>query len=188
MVDVPRVAAIPISTIVGFILPAILTSLPAPSVISYDQKQNFMAIWQIFPLTTVLLQELFGWALSISSPTLATDSEKQSHSLQGLRVAYIFAFVVAAITRITTITLLATSKMFPDLFAAEYRGVFNPAKVLQAASITPATKMADVGDGNFYCCSMMRWCLRWCFYCGRRRCIFVLLPRRGVGVAGLYWC
>ena len=45
-------------------------------------------------------------------------------------------------------TLVLISKLFPDLFASEYQGVFDPAKVFQAASITPATKMADVGDAN----------------------------------------
>lgn len=63
-------------------------------------------------------------------------------------MVYCVAFVCAGVTRIATITLIVTLRMFPDLFAAEYKNVFNPAKVLQAASITPATKMKDVGNGT----------------------------------------
>lgn len=125
-------------------------SLPAPSVISYEQKQIFMAIWQIFPLTTVLLQQVLAWVISSVFPTAANQSGKESRaqSLHTLRMVYLFALVCASVTRIATITLISTSKYFPGLFAAKYQGVFDSAKVLSAASITPATKMKDIGDGN----------------------------------------
>ena len=68
-------------------------------------------------------------------------------SLRALRAIYICAFLFASPIRLATITLIATSKLFPVLFALQYQDVFNPSKVLNAAAITPSTKMASLADG-----------------------------------------
>ena len=68
-------------------------------------------------------------------------------SLGALRAIYICAFLFASPIRLATITLIATSKLLPVLFALQYQDVFNPNKVLIAAVKTPSTKMASLADG-----------------------------------------
>lgn len=44
-------------------------------------------------------------------------------------------------------TLVATSKFFPGLFALEFVGVFNPSKVFLPAAVFPFAKMKSLGAG-----------------------------------------
>ena len=129
-------------------------ALPAPSIISYATKQNLIALWQFFPLTAPFLQQGFAWAARAACPALSpsvvndhSEKRKRQMSLRALRAIYICAFLFASPIRLATITLIATSKLFPVLFALQYQDIFNPSKVLNAAAITPSTKMASLADG-----------------------------------------
>ncbi|KJK79869.1 hypothetical protein H634G_04108 [Metarhizium anisopliae BRIP 53293] len=46
----------PISIVIGMALPWAIAALPAPSVLSINQKVNMVRLWEIFPITTYLVQ------------------------------------------------------------------------------------------------------------------------------------
>ena len=150
-VNISRLLSIPISLAVGFIVPAVFLALPAPSILTYDQKQNWMAAWQVFPVWVEILQETFSFLfanLSGSRPNssqASRDLDKQT--IKSLRLVYISVLIIAGITRITTFSLSLTSVLFPALFTPEYRGVFNPSKVFWPASISPTKMMSSIGEG-----------------------------------------
>lgn len=146
-------ASVVISLILSYILLLILVALPAPSLLSFDQKQIVLAIWQLFPVWTELLHQ--GTVLLLrnvmsqdktSKPVTATN-RRDPPKMGGLRSVYIFLVFIAGSTHIATLTLMATSKWFPRLFAIGYEGVFNPSKVFWPVAASTSIKMSSIGSG-----------------------------------------
>ena len=142
LVDVPNLVGIATSMILGYVLPTILMSLPAPSIIDYDLKQWLMTFWQFFPVWVSVVQGVVAYLLP--RPGKAVPF---SHMQRSMRVLYAGLLTAAGIGQISTVTLMATSKFFPGLFAPEFVGVFNPSDVLLPAAISPSTKMPSIGAG-----------------------------------------
>ena len=144
LVDVPNVIGIAIAVSLGYVLPAILMSLPAPSIVNHDLKQWLMTVWQIFPIWVSIIQGIVSYLLSkVGVPSKASTT----HKLRSMKVLYAGLLTVAGIGQISTITLVATSKFFPALFAPEYVGVFDFSTVFLPVAITPSTKMPSIGAG-----------------------------------------
>lgn len=150
-VDMTDLVAIPISVAIGFVLPAVLLALPAPSVLTFDRKQIFMAVWQVFPIWVDLLQRAIPFLVSMVSNAQRKSStipaEASSKYIRAVRYVYLFALILAGSTHISAMTLATTSKLFPGLFAAEYVGVFNPSKVFFPNTISMTTQMSSIGHG-----------------------------------------
>ena len=137
------VAAIPLAIVLGYGVPAVMMSLPAPSIIDFQQKQTWMAIWQVFPLWVA------GFQAILSSLISRVDSSQQSikRIMTSLRFLYLGLLIVAAIGQLSTITLMSTSSWFPDLFATGFRGVFDLKNVFLPVAATPSVKMPSIGAG-----------------------------------------
>lgn len=147
-VDTADSAAIPISMALGYILPIVLMSLPAPSVINFEQKQIFMTIWQMFPLWVAILQTILPYLIvTFTKSQVTTASQIHENKLRSLRRLYVVLLVVAGTGQVSTFTLLATSKWFPGLFASGFIGVINSSNVFVPGAITPSTKMPSIGAG-----------------------------------------
>ncbi|MCJ1267865.1 hypothetical protein MMC22_007751 [Lobaria immixta] len=148
-IDLPNLSSIPLSMAIGYILPTVLAALPSPSVISFDRKQTFMAIWQMFPLWVQLLQLTLPYLTAIFCPPASSRKSPfiQRQGLGVLRVVYIFILTVAASTHIATLTLLFTSRFFPALFATPFIGVFNPVNVFWPVTTSASHQMSSIGSG-----------------------------------------
>ena len=145
LVNVPNLAGIAISMVLGYALPTILMALPAPSIIDHDLKQSLMSSWQVFPAWVSIIQGVMSYLL----PQLGEASEARStQKLKWMRVLYASLLITAGIGQASTITLMATSKFFPGLFAPEFVGVFNPSSVFLPAATSPSTKMPSIGAGT----------------------------------------
>ena len=144
LTDVPNTVGIVISISLGYILPTILMSLPAPSIINHDLKQWLMTLWQFFPVWVSVVQGMISYLLPSFGPA---NKAPTARMLKLMRVLYAGLLTIAGIGQISTMTLIATSKFFPDLFAPESVGIFNPSSVLLPAAITPSTKMPSIGAG-----------------------------------------
>ena len=147
-------ASIMISLTLGYILPSTLIALPAPSFLSFNQKQIAMAIWQVFPVWTELLYQ--GTSLLIrnilsknkaSKPVIVTN-RRDIPRMGELRSLYVFLILIAGLTHIATMTLMATSKWFPRLFAIGYEGVFNPSKVFWPVTASASVKVSSLVSGT----------------------------------------
>lgn len=145
LVDVPNLVGIAFSMILGYVLPTILMSLPAPSVIDYDLKQWLMTFWQFFPVWVSMVQGVVPYLLPKSRE--ASGAQK-SHMLKSMRVLYASLLTAAGIGQVSTTTIVAMSKFFPGLFAPEYAGVFNPSRVFLPVAISPSIKMPSIGAGT----------------------------------------
>ena len=150
LVERQSTVMIPISLALGYVLPAVLMSLPAPSLITSEQKQTLMALWQMFPVWVAIFQAtLPSITMFINRYHTRPSKNTDASELSAMRWVYLILLVTAGIGQISTFTLLATSKWFPTLFAPESRGVFNPSNVLLPIAISPSTKMPSIGTGAF---------------------------------------
>ena len=153
VVDVPKLFSIPISLVVGYALPAVLLSLPAPSILTYDQKQTFLALWQAFPIWFEVLQQVFSFVFAkVRDRTSVSPASLQNpvrRTIETMRSVYMFVLAIAGVTRITTIMLSMTSKLFPAVFSQEFRGVLDPSNVFQDRSFFASDKMDSIGAGAF---------------------------------------
>lgn len=149
-IDPSDLQSVPISLTLGFIVPAILLTLPAPSVISFNEKQNFMAVWQTFPIWVELLQWSLSFfrrtAISRKAERVATSEmpDTQWHAM--LRAVYVSILAIAGSTHLVTMTLLATLKVFPDLFGAIFDGTLSPSAVFWPIAFSPSIKMMSIGS------------------------------------------
>lgn len=122
-------------------------SLPAPSVISHEQKQTYIAIWQMFPIWVSLVQVALPYVIPKPAKTSSTKS-LDLQELYAIRILYVGLLIIAVYGQAATAMLVATSSFFPDLFASEYKGAFNPSKVFLPAAVSPSIKMHSIGSGT----------------------------------------
>ena len=152
-VDISVLQSIPFSLVIGYALPAVLLALPAPSVLTYDQKQTFIASWQVFPVWVEILQQLFSFTFASLSSNEAKQKPSWRNSnkrtLAALRFVYLSVLIIAGVTRITTVMLSWTSRLLPKLFAPEFQGLLDPSKVFQTQSFFASRKMNSIGEGAF---------------------------------------
>ena len=123
----------------GFVLPSILAALPAPTLVSYDQKQIFMAMWQPFPLWTGIFLHIFRYLLPKLFPQTARRLTAQPRA--ALRAVYALALSTGVVARVATVSLSTTATVFPSLFAPEHVAelslghVFVPATALHTTAV-----------------------------------------------------
>ena len=145
MVDVPDLMGIPVSMVIGYVLPTILMSLPAPSILDHDLKQKLMTFWQFFPIWVSVVQAVVPYLL----PSFEKANGASSiHLPRSMRVLYAGLLTTAGFGQASTMAAMAMSKLFPGLFAPEFVGVFDPFRVFVPSAISPSTKMASIGAGT----------------------------------------
>ncbi len=151
LVDFSSVVGIPLSMAVGYVLPTVLMSLPAPSVQSFEQKQMFMALWQEFPLwvgiSQQLLQPILARIFGLSGHKAESREISKEKSIKALRILYVALLAAAGANQVSTMTLVGTSTMFPGLFAAEYQNPFDVRKVFLPQATSAFTKVESIGSG-----------------------------------------
>ena len=142
LVDVPNLAGIAVSMVLGYVLPTILMSLPAPSIIDHDLKQWLMTFWQFFPVWVSAVQGVVPYLL----PKFG-EGKVEFNALWSMRGLYAGLLTMAGIGQTSTMTMISMSTFFPSLFAPEFVGVFNLPKVFLPAAVSPSTKMPSTGAG-----------------------------------------
>ena len=146
--DVSELASIPFSMLIGYVVPSILMALPAPSVLGFDLKQSLIATWQVFPIWVGLLQQILPYIFSRFGITFKRANFPRSASQQWIgiaRVVYAGLFIFAGAVHMSTLTLIASSQLFPGLYEPEHP--FDPSTVFMPASISASTKMPSIGAG-----------------------------------------
>jgi len=138
---------IPFGTIIGFILPTILMSLPAPSVLSVSSKITAILVWQPFPLWVTVYT--FIWK-AVFWPTIEYKSQADAlaNQLPLLRHVYKFALAVSVPAHLATVTLsLAAGVFCPGMFTEFAQRELNPLSVFVPPSPFSDTKAASVAEG-----------------------------------------
>ncbi|KAL8904281.1 MAG: hypothetical protein Q9207_003377 [Kuettlingeria erythrocarpa] len=146
-VDPLRLKCIPYSMAFGFVLPAALMALPAPSIVSYERKQVFMAIWQAFPIWVGILEELIAllWG-SLSGDTVVERT--RNRTIDSMRNVYGILLCFALVTRVSAWTISVSSVLFPGIFAPTVVDLLSPSSVFRPLAATPSVKMPSIAAGG----------------------------------------
>ena len=148
LVDIPDLIGVLPAMVMGFVLPAVFMSLPAPSVVSFHRKQILMAIWQVFPLWVSILQQGVSFMVKYMQQKEFKREIQQKKSIRAMRIMYLTLLISAAVNQLSTLQFVAISHLFPGLFAPEFRTAWDFGNVFPPKVITAATRMDSVGSGT----------------------------------------
>ncbi|KEF56952.1 uncharacterized protein A1O9_07142 [Exophiala aquamarina CBS 119918] len=138
---------IPFGTIIGLILPTVLMSLPAPSMLSVSSKITAILVWQPFPLWVTVYT--FIWK-AVFWPTITYQSEADAlaNQLPLLRHVYKFALAISVPAHLATMTLSLCAGVFcPGMFTVFAQSELNPLSVFIPPNPFSDTKAATVAEG-----------------------------------------
>ena len=137
------------SIILGYAVPSILLGLPVPAVLSHEGKQITMALWQVFPLWVALFHPALTYIVTFQARVMRSPViENDQHIMGVFRLVYMFLLTLVGVSHISTVVLMLTSKMFPNLFSPGVVGIFDPSKVAIPVALTAFSKVSSIGDGT----------------------------------------
>ncbi|KAI4185926.1 MAG: hypothetical protein L6R41_003823 [Letrouitia leprolyta] len=124
-------------------------ALPAPSVVSYERKQLFIAIWQVFPIWIALLQQIIPYLRRCFMKTFIIENEVYKRRTIGtMRTAYMTMLTVATVTRVSAWTVPISSFLFPSIFAPDAVNSLTPSSVFKPAAVTASVKMPSLAASS----------------------------------------
>ncbi|CAG8285496.1 unnamed protein product [Penicillium nalgiovense] len=142
-IRIPRavLGALPLVFVVGYMVPTVAMTLPAPSVIPVDLKQIAIAIWHPWPAYVSVLTTVAYFTLS---PLFSNDNRA---SMSSLRWAYAFAFANASLSHIVTLVVSLATVVVPVLFEDRFLDSLHPANVFSIPLPWSGLTVDNVGDG-----------------------------------------
>lgn len=145
-IAIPRavVNAIPVVFILAYQVPSFAMLIPAPEVVTFDQKQILVALWQPWPVYVSILLTIVSLLFSGS-----TSDNSPFKLRKSLRAAYTFALTNAALNHVIAWTISLATVAKPEFFNENYLHSLHPAQVF--TPYNPFTngelKVKDIGDG-----------------------------------------
>ncbi|KAI9923932.1 hypothetical protein ASPWEDRAFT_170432 [Aspergillus wentii DTO 134E9] len=147
-IRIPRAVLhmIPLIFTVGYIVPSVLAILPAPELITVDQKQIFASVWQPWPAYISILVTTVS---IVFSPFVSNDRNVEGgwDTLRALRRVYAFAFANTAIPHIVTLTVSFATVVAPFMFEERYVNILHPLHVFQVVLPWSSVTVDNIADG-----------------------------------------
>ncbi|KAL8415023.1 hypothetical protein RB594_006016 [Gaeumannomyces avenae] len=154
--DDADLSVMPHALIWGYILPTLLAGLPSPAVVSPEQKNNYLLIWQLFPVWTSLVQLLLSTAARRLRPRPGSEAAAATATVEGqkkalthrLRWVYIFTLTVTTVIHVFAVLYAVVPSLRPeslaplDPTAVTLVNTFKPAQTPFEA-VRPVKSLAD---------------------------------------------
>ena len=155
-INTSQLNALPISVVIGYIIPSIAMSLPAPSLITLSRKQTFAALWQAFPLWISIAHVVISTLLAAIAPMAAipTRTEDTARCMRTLRHVFAFGIACSAIGHIAPWSISLLALLCPSLFARGVAELLTPSNVFLNVSPFSGAKASTLADGT-------KWFLQW---------------------------
>ncbi|KAM3550511.1 hypothetical protein ARSEF4850_008306 [Beauveria asiatica] len=146
---------IPISIFLGMAVPTALASLPAPSILSINQKVNLVRLWETFPL----LVHLIHLALTpVAQRILQQSGQRDSHKRQRLQFVYAVGLLWSAAPYWYFLAMVFSASAFPFAFAPEIARAWNFRHMLGLTNpFLLGSPLPPTPTGEF-------WFLQWDFW------------------------
>ncbi|ETN39184.1 uncharacterized protein HMPREF1541_05407 [Cyphellophora europaea CBS 101466] len=159
--DPLSVALIPVGIMIGFGLPSLIMTFPAPSILSYDTKQLWTGIQQGWTFWICLATIAVTIGISALNPQsqVASTEATQIKTTKYLRRAYMFALASTASAHLLPLLICSLATVFPALFAAPYSAQLQLSNVFSLANPVGDLKAATLADGAL-------WFLQWDTFVG----------------------
>jgi hypothetical protein len=111
---------LPISIILGYLIPTVLMVLPSPSITSPFEHQRYIALWQPFPVWCIVIQMSIRYIVStVAGKTSNKDGPQTALGISYLNSAkgvYRFILALCMITHLPVLLLaILPSTVFPEL-------------------------------------------------------------------------
>jgi hypothetical protein len=112
---------LPVSIILGYIIPSILMALPSPDLVTPESHQRFIAFWQPFPIWTVLIHQFLKHTLTYFAKKLTSKDNKTraqtplgASYLSNAKPVYRFGLALCILTHVPVLLItLLPSTIFP---------------------------------------------------------------------------
>lgn len=137
--------SLPFSLILGYFVPSIAMMLPL-SVVSHSAQQDWLAIWQAFPLWVSIFQLILPVVIS---PFLEQGDGRKNidTNVEALRTTYTFLKYLSTFGHIASWSLALKTLASPKMFAAGIPEALHPWNVWVPINISPSFKVPDIGTG-----------------------------------------
>jgi len=157
IVDTPvKLAVAPISIMIGFGLPSVIMTLPAPSVLSFETKQTWTAIQQGWPIWIGITHFVLSTLAIIADQraSILTEKDKRAKTIKYLRRAYAFSILSSTGSYLGGLSLSMLAYAFPVLFSSPYLAQLQPQQVYWPVLPFGDHKVNSLADGAL-------WFLQW---------------------------
>jgi hypothetical protein len=131
------IKSIPLTVVFGYILLVIGMAIPSTgprAVVSLDTQQIAVAVWNVFPIFTGLLQWTFQTMFSSSEDTKITPrkpSPNNADLISALRRTYAFAIFCSFATHAAVLTIIFSTVLFPTMFSALAIQTLHPGTIFK---------------------------------------------------------
>lgn len=131
-------------------------TLPAPSILSYENKQLLTAIQQFWPISIYLSQKILETIAQSVNPMLSlrTERQKRDETVKYMRRAYLFALSSSALGHMTYTALGLTAWLMPSILSSKLRHQLAPENFLIPVNPFADVKASSLADGAL-------WFLQW---------------------------
>ncbi|PVH77051.1 hypothetical protein DL98DRAFT_464083 [Cadophora sp. DSE1049] len=133
-----KLSFIPLTTSLGYVLLVVAMAIPSTgprATVSLETQQVAVALWNVFPIFTGLLQWTFDTIFCSSDDSNTTSSKKSSASnaelLFALRRAYAFAMFVSFAAHIAALTATFSTVLFPALLSIAASQTLKPGTIFR---------------------------------------------------------
>ena len=145
----------PLSILIGFGLPSVIMTLPAPTILTFETKQLWTGIQQGWPIWIALAQLGLTYVVSIfASSVPSTEEQKKVETTKSLRRAYIFGILCSTGAHVAVKSFGFLASAFPVLFAPPYNKQLLASNVQTPVNPFAPYKAQTLADGAL-------WFLQW---------------------------
>ncbi|KFY64528.1 hypothetical protein V496_03178 [Pseudogymnoascus sp. VKM F-4515 (FW-2607)] len=130
-----RIALLPVSLTLGYIIPSFVVCLPSPEVVSHHSRQGFLIAWQFFAIWTAVSQFILTGLVSDNkiNRLLGIGESPQRKAATALRYTYNFVLVVTGLTH-SLILVFGLCHAFIQSYSPETANQLHPLLIFQPIS------------------------------------------------------
>lgn len=144
---------LPWSVAIGLGVPVFLAFyLPVAATGQFWESAQFWILARVFhPLWTAIVHLFLSMASRANGTAFVSATQRNRDVLRALHGVYTFATCIAVVTHVATVTLSATSYIFPSIFSLEYQAAFHPVTLYRPVYVwqKPTAQVASGGAGAF---------------------------------------
>ncbi|KAH7383547.1 hypothetical protein BKA64DRAFT_760312 [Cadophora sp. MPI-SDFR-AT-0126] len=157
--NVKSINFIPLTITIGYILLVVAMAIPSTgprAIVSLETQQVAVAVWNVFPIFTGLLQWTFDTIFCSPDKSTTTSSKKSSvpdvELRSALRHTYAFAIFVSFAAHIAALTTTFSTVLFPTLSSIAAAQTLKPGTVFRLS--LSHTEVHSMGSGAL---QFMQW-------------------------------
>ena len=151
-----KLSLVPFATMIGFGIPSMMMTIPAPLYQSFETKLNWTAVQQGWPLWIYLAQKGLEAIMSRKEPMISMRTEKQKRveTVKYMRRAYLFALTTSAGAHLLYVGAGLTTYLLPGVLSTKLQVQLYPDTFIIPVNPFGDDKASNLANGAL-------WFLQW---------------------------